>query len=80
LDEHISKNLRKYLVGNLREIGVAPITEQPEYVTEYGMKALKRGFSEDDVLILPRTLSELPCNGPVQVAGERPNYDFQRSS
>jgi hypothetical protein len=78
-DVHINENLGKYLVGSIRTIGVEPITNDPVYVTGYGMKGLKRStFSEDDVLIFPRTVSELPSNGPVRVAGEKPVYDFQR--
>jgi hypothetical protein len=86
LDVHINENRSKYLVGSIRTIGVEPITHEPEYVTGYGMKGLKRSsFSTDDVLIFPRTVSELPTNGPdarkgpVRSAGENPMYDFQRT-
>ena len=41
LDLHIKANLRKYLVGGIRTIGVMPITHKPEYVTGYGLKSLK---------------------------------------
>jgi hypothetical protein len=79
LDVHISENLRKYLVGSIRTIGVEPITHDPAYVTGYGMKGLKRpSFSDDEILIFPRTVSELPTKGPVWAAGEKPMYDFQR--
>ena len=79
LDIHINENLGKYLAGSIRTIDAIPITHDPEYVTGYGMKGLKRSsFSEDDVLILPRSVSELPSNGPVRAAGEKPMYDFQR--
>jgi hypothetical protein len=80
LDVHIKKHWKKYLVGSIRTIDVKPITHAPEYVTEYGMKGLKRSsFSEDDILIFPRSVSELPSNGPVRAAGEKPMYDFQRA-
>jgi hypothetical protein len=86
LDVHINKNLRKYLVGSIRTIGVEPITHDPIYVTGYGMKGLKRPtFSEDEILIFPRTLSERPTKGPdprkgpVRAPGEKPMYDFQRT-
>src|SRR5262249_53554876 len=76
LDVHINSNLRKYLAGSIRRIDVKPITHEPEYVTGYGMKSLKRNsFSNDDILIFPRTVSELPSNGtdpregPVRAAG-----------
>jgi len=86
LDVHINENLRKYLVRSIRTIGVEPITHDPEYVTGYGMKGLKRSsFFEDEILIFPRTVSELPTKGPdprkgpVRAAGEKPMYDFQRT-
>jgi len=86
LDVHINENLSKYLVGSIRTIGVEPITHDPVYVTGYGMKGLKRrSFFEDEILIFPRTVSELPTKvpdprkGPVRAAGEKPMYDFQRT-
>jgi hypothetical protein len=86
LDVHINENLRKYRVGSIRNIDVETITHDPEYVTGYGMKGLKRrSFLEDEILIFPRTVSELPSNGPdprkgpVRAAGEKPMYDFQRA-
>ena len=66
-------------------IGVTPITHTPEYVTGYGLKALKNRFSTDEIVIFPRAVSELPSNGPdprngpVRAAGEKPMYDFQRT-
>jgi hypothetical protein len=87
LDVHMKLRGPTYHTAELHHISVRPITHDPEYVTEYGMKALKRGrFSQDDVLIFPRTVSELPSKGPassqgpVLAAGERPTYDFQRNS
>jgi hypothetical protein len=85
LDLHIKANLRKYLPGNIRSIDVQPITHEPEYLTGYGLKSLKNRFSTDEIVIFPRTLSELPTNGPdprkgpVRTAGEKPMYDFQRT-
>jgi len=80
LDVHINENRSKYLVGSIRKIGVEPITHDPVYVTGYGMKGLKRrSFFEDEILIFPRTVSELPSNEPVRAAGEKPMYDFQRT-
>jgi hypothetical protein len=61
LDVHFAEKLEEYLTDNLRHIDVQPITRTPGYVTEYGMKALKRpSFSTDNILILPKTLGELP--------------------
>jgi hypothetical protein len=79
LDVHIKENWKKYLVGSIRKISVEPITHDPVYVTGYGMKGLKRrSFFEDEILIFPRTVSELPANASVLAAGEKPMYDFQR--
>jgi hypothetical protein len=61
LDAYFEENLKKYLTRKLRHIDVRRITHSAEYVTEYALKGLKRPtFSEDDILVLPRTLSELP--------------------
>jgi hypothetical protein len=85
LDLHIRQNLGKYLVGRIRTIGATPITYTPEFITGYGLKALKSRFSTDEIVIFPRAVSELPCNGPdprngpVRAAGEKPTYDFQRT-
>jgi hypothetical protein len=84
LDVHLKRNPGKYLVGSIREIGVQQITHDPEYVTEYGLKSLKSRFSSDEIIIFPRTVSELPSKGPApsqgptRAAGERPTYDFHR--
>jgi hypothetical protein len=85
LDLHINGNLRKYLVGSIRTIHVKPITFTPENVIGYGLKSLKSKFSTDEIVIFPRTVSELPAKGPdprkgpVRAAGEKPTYDFQRT-
>jgi hypothetical protein len=85
LDLHIKENLSKYLVGSIRTIDVQPITYTPEYLTGYGLKALKNRFSTDEIVIFPRTVSELPANGadprkgPVRAACEKPMYHFQRT-
>jgi hypothetical protein len=85
LDHHINGNLRKYLVGSIRQIDVKPITHEPEYVTRYSLKSMKTRFSADEIIIFPRTVSELPTNGPdpregpVRAAAEKPMYHFQRT-
>jgi hypothetical protein len=44
------------------------------------MKAFKRTrISGNDILIFPRTVSELPSTELVRAAGEKPTYDFQRA-
>ena len=61
LDVYFEENLKTYLTNKLRHIDVQRITHRTEYTTGYGMKGLKRpAFSEDDILVLPRALSELP--------------------
>jgi hypothetical protein len=85
LDVHIRLNRRKYLVGSIRELDAKAITYTPEYLTGYGLKSLKKRFSIDEIVIFPRTVSELPAKGPdprygpVRAAAEKPTYDFQRS-
>jgi hypothetical protein len=61
LDVHFAGKLDEYLTENLRHIDVQPISRTPGYVTSYGMKGLKRPtFSPDNILVLPKTLRELP--------------------
>ena len=61
LDVHFAERLDEYLTSNLRHIDVERITHMAKYVTGYGMKGLKRPtFSPDQILVLPRTLGELP--------------------
>jgi hypothetical protein len=65
LDVYFEENLGTYLTKKLRHIDVRRITHRAEYVTEYALKSLKRRTSsEDDILVLPRTLSELPDRYP----------------
>jgi hypothetical protein len=77
LDFHINQNRSKYMVGSIRKIGSEPITHDPVYATGYGMKGLKRrSFFEDDVLLFPRAVSELPSNGPVGPLARSPCMIF----
>jgi hypothetical protein len=79
LDVHFKEHGPTYFTKELHHIDVKPITYTPEYMTGYGMKALKSSrISNDDILIFPRSVSELPAKGPVRAAGEKPMYDFQR--
>jgi hypothetical protein len=84
LDVHIKNNPDKYLVRGIREIDVKPITHDPEYVAEYALKSIESRFSSDEIVIFPRSVSELPpkslrgSEGPVLAPPDRPTYDFQR--
>ena len=61
LDDHFTDDQEKYLSKKLERIFVKPITHSHNYVTDYVMKAIKNGrMSEEDIVILPRTISELP--------------------
>jgi hypothetical protein len=63
LDIHFQEKMREYLSDNLRRIHVEPITHEPGYTTDYGGKSIKRKrFPTDHILVLPRSVSELPDN------------------
>jgi hypothetical protein len=79
LDLHFRHNGPAYFTKELHHIDVKPVTHDPEFVTDYCMKALKDRCSPDEILIFPRSVSELPSNGPVRAAGEKPMYDFERA-
>jgi hypothetical protein len=73
LDVYFEENLGTYLTKKLQHIDVRRITHRPEYVTEYALKSLKRrASSEDDILVLPRTLNEL--------SGRHARHRFDRSN
>jgi hypothetical protein len=78
LDVHFKQHGPTYFTKELHHINVKPVTHDPEFVVDYCMKALKRRCSPDEILIFPRTVSELSSNGPVRAAGEKPMCDFQR--
>lgn len=60
LDIHFAERQSLYRVGSIRSIGVEHITSNADYVTDYALKALKRRrHSLTDVLVLPRSPSEL---------------------
>jgi hypothetical protein len=74
----MKNNGAAYFTKELHHIDVKPVTHDPEFVVDYCMKALKNRCSPDDIVIFPRTVSEVPSNGPVRAAGEKPMYDFQQ--
>jgi hypothetical protein len=62
LDRHFERCSGLYAPkgGAIRKIHVVPITDRPEYVTQYALKAVEDGLvSFDDILILPKSVSEL---------------------
>jgi hypothetical protein len=60
LDQHFQQNERLYVKGNIHRIHVEPITHKEKFVVDYAGKAIKRKrFSNDDILILPKSLSEV---------------------
>ena len=61
LDVHFRDKRATYVAGKIRSIDVVKIKNRPQYTTDYAGKGLKRPcFNADHILILPRTLSELP--------------------
>src|SRR4051812_8440144 len=64
LDDHIDDEQPRYVREPLFRIHAQRITDDPGYVTEYVLKALQRGRSTpDDLIVLPRSASELPRDG-----------------
>jgi hypothetical protein len=60
LDQHFQENEPLYVKGNIHRIHVEPITDKEKFVVDYAGKAIKRKrFSNDDILILPKSLSEV---------------------
>ena len=61
LEAHFNQDQDKYVNEKLARIHVTPITWDPDYVTDYVAKSFKRGrVSDEDIIILPKTISELP--------------------
>ena len=62
LDLHLLRKQKLYVRGKIYRIYAEPITSRAAFVTDYGGKAIKRRrFSTDHVLVLPRTVAELPA-------------------
>ena len=60
LDLHFRENDQLYVKGNIHRIHVEPITDRERFVVDYAGKAVKhRRFSNDDILIVPKALSEV---------------------
>jgi hypothetical protein len=61
LDVLIAKNMAFYYGDKVLDIDIKPIVDNSLGVTEYSGKSVQKGrFSADDMLILPRTIDELP--------------------
>jgi hypothetical protein len=62
LVEHLREKKRMYLRRTkIVRIHVEPIVSDEFFVTDYAGKAVKRGrFSDGEILILPKTIKELP--------------------
>jgi hypothetical protein len=61
LDVLIKRNEAFYYGEKILDIDIRVIEDNSVYVTEYIGKSVQRGrFSADDILILPRTVDELP--------------------
>jgi hypothetical protein len=59
LDLHFRQNGPAYFTQELHHIDVKPVTHDPEFVVDYCMKALKSRCLPDDIVVFPRTVSEL---------------------
>jgi hypothetical protein len=79
---HFLRKRKLYVRGKIYRIHVEPITSQAAFVTDYGGKAIKRRrFSNDHVLVLPKTVAELPAKVCEQSGNEeaRAIKDIQSS-
>lgn len=62
LDAYFDEHEQEYVNQHLERIHVQPIISDADYVTDYVAKSVKRGtVSEHDIVILPRTPSEMPA-------------------
>jgi hypothetical protein len=83
LGQHFQNNQRYYRSIMVHHLHIVPITHDAEYTTDYGGKAIKKGrISEEHILVLPRSLSELPVNNYHLSANprERAIKDIQSST
>lgn len=61
LDAHFAQDEPNCISEKLARIHVTPITTNPGFVVDYAAKSFKRGWiSEENIIILPRAVSELP--------------------
>ncbi len=61
LDLHFAEDQLKYVNDKLERVWVGPIVKDADYVTDYVAKSVKRRrVSHDDIIILPKSIRELP--------------------
>jgi hypothetical protein len=61
LQVHFARDQEYYVSEKLARIHVTPITSDVDYVVEYAAKSFTRGrVLEEDIIILPKVISELP--------------------
>ena len=78
LDEHVLENYHKYQSHKMYRIDVVPMDARIVYTTDYAGKALKTPrFDQDDILILPKTTSELESGRRVLTFKARQIRDIQ---
>jgi tRNA(Leu) C34 or U34 (ribose-2'-O)-methylase TrmL len=79
---HLGRKRNLYVSGKIYRIDAEPITSRAAFVTDYGGKAIKRQrFSNDHVLLLPRTVAELPAKrcGEIENQEAKAIKDIQSS-
>ena len=59
LEKYIQQNKATYIIGNIEEIDVVPITTEVSGTTKYGAKSIKQREFTEYVLVLPRSDGEL---------------------
>jgi tRNA(Leu) C34 or U34 (ribose-2'-O)-methylase TrmL len=79
---HLGRKRKLYVTGKIYRIDAEPIKSRAAFVTDYGGKAIKRRrFANDHVLLLPRSVAELPAKkcGRVEDQEARSIKDIQSS-
>jgi hypothetical protein len=79
---HLGRKRKLYVRGTIYRIDAERITSDAPFVTDYSGKAIKRRrFSNDQVLLLPRTVARLPAKKCTQGQNEeaRAIKDIQSS-
>jgi len=80
---HFARKSKLYVRGKILRVQVDLIRSNAEFATDYAGKALKRGrFSNDEILVFPRTVSELPAKNccPAESKEQREIKDIQAAT